>query len=908
MLHYRLLAKLGEGGMGVVWKAVDTKLNREVAIKVLPEAFTADAERLARFEREAKLLASLNHPGIAGIHALEEGPEGRFLVMELVPGEDLAQRLERGPLPWDEALDVGRQVAAALEAAHASGVVHRDLKPANVRRTPDGTIKVLDFGLAKAAGSSPGSASFDQSLSPTMTSAGTRVGTLLGTAAYMSPEQARGKPVDKRADLWSFGCVLYECLTGLQLFQGETATDSLAAVLTKDPDWSTLPPTTPPLVRALLARCLVRDPRRRLQDAGDARVELEMAIEDPGAMPLGLASAAGPPVAMRPRRPGGRLLVWAVIALAAVVGSYFAFARRSAPPPPAKVVRLTIPISLMTTSLPDEFGYSPPAISPDGHVVAYGGFVATGDLRLWLRPLDRFEARPMDGTDGAQFAFWSPDSRHLGFVQSGRLKTLDIETGLQKTLDIEASASGRGGSWGPDGKILFAPTTNSPLYLVDTAGGPPRQVTTLDTGIPDVSHRWPFFLPDGDHFLYVQWTNDLAAMEIHGGIYLGSISGATPARRLFTDASSVAYVPPGYILLVRDDDLIAVPFDAAANRIAGEASIIATGVFLHPSHGQAAFSSSNEGTLVYSGADTSPPSQLTWFDRHGREIGTPLAPVPFLEIRLAGGAGPGRGLATLSTLGANGDPEIALLDLARGVRSRLISQSVAFDHPVLSADGSEILYAAQGTDGKTSIFRRAVDGSGGEEEAFVDEYDKAPFDWSRDGRYIAYSGLGGLGIARSPDIWVHSVTEKTSAVFATGGPSYGSARFSPDGRWLAFDANESGRLEVYVEAFEPAAVGTPGGARAGARFQVSTAGGSGPHWRDDGGEIVYFDLEGRVVAVSVEERNGRLEFGVPEVLFVVPGVVDAADATGDHQHFLVAVRDEVPSEPLHVVLNWPSGL
>jgi Tol biopolymer transport system component/tRNA A-37 threonylcarbamoyl transferase component Bud32 len=915
LLHYRILAKLGEGGMGVVWKALDTKLDREVAIKVLPDAFTADAERLARFEREAKLLASLNHPGIAGIHALEEGPAGRFLTMELVPGENLDARLERGPLPLAESLDVGRQIAAALEAAHASGVIHRDLKPANVKLARQGEVKVLDFGLAKATDPLPDSASFDLSISPTLTSTGTRAGTILGTAAYMSPEQARGRPVDRRTDLWSFGCVLYECLTGVRLFQAETATDSLAAVLTKDPDWSALPSATPPLVRALLARCLTRDPRKRLQDAGDARVELELAIEDPNGETVGLAAAAGTGGTASPEPARTRLLPWAVAAAGALAAVYLAFSSGAKPTAtPATTLRLTLPPSQGTVF--EDFGASPPALSPDGRIVAYGSPDSSGSMRLFLRPLDCFDAKPLSGADGAQLAFWSPDSRHLAFVVDGKLKRIDVEIGLQQEFDIEASATGRGGSWGPGGKILFAPNSNSPIYLVKADDGTSRPVTTLDPDVPDVSHRWPHWLPDGDHFLYVLWTNDLEALEEHGGIYVVSISGATPARRLLPDASSVSYRPPGYLLLVRDDNLIAIPYDAGTHQLTGEAAVVAKGVRRSPTHGLGAFTSAPNGTLVYSAAETR-PMQLTWFDRQGQFAGTVSEPARILDLRLAPGTEAGRGRAAVTIVGANGDAEIWIEDLGRGVRNRLASGSLSYSHAIFSSAGEEVLYLATGPGDQSDLFRRFVDGSGVEAAVLIDDNDNTLFDWSRDGRHVAYSpneepGAGlviaGLMINRSRDIWIHSLSEKTSRVFATGGDSYGSARFSPDGRWIAYDANESGRLEVYIQAFELGEATTPAQPGPGARFQVSTAGGTAPHWRDDGREIVYQDLDQRVMAVAVEEKNSRLRLGTPEPLFSVAGELIAGDATGDHQNFLFAIRDEVASEPLNVVVNWVGGL
>jgi Tol biopolymer transport system component len=923
LLHYRLVEKIGEGGMGVVWKAIDTTLDREVAIKVLPEAFTADAERLERFEREARLLASLNHPGIAGIHALEEGPSGRFLAMEFVPGEDLEARLERGPLALDEALEVARQIAAALEAAHANGVIHRDLKPANVKLTSLDEVKVLDFGLAKAIDPLPDSASFDMGISPTLTSAGTRAGMILGTAAYMSPEQARGQAVDKRADLWSFGCVLYECLTGVRLFAGETASDSMAAVLTKDPDWSALPAATPPLIRALLARCLARDPKKRLQDAGDVRLDLELAIEDPSGETLGLAPAAADTRGTTPSEPARtRLLPWAAFATAALAAIYLAFLGNAKPSATAAAtLRLTLPPSQGTVF--EDFGVSPPTLSPDGRILAYGSPDGSGVLRLLLRPLDRFDAQPLSGADGAAYAFWSPDGRHLAFVVNGELRRIDVETGLHQRLAIESSdaaeilefgsATGRGGSWGPSGRILFAPNSNSPLYLVNADDGTSRPVTTLEPDVPDASHRWPHLLPDGDHFLYVLWTNDPEALAEHGGIYLGSISGATSTRRLLADSSSVSYMPPGHLLLVRDDNLIAIPYDAGTHQLTGEAAVVARGVRRSPTHGLAAFTSAPNGTLVYSTAQSRPQQQLIWFDRQGETLTAASEPAQILDLRLAPGAERGSGRAALTIVGANGDDEIWIQDLDRGVRNRMVSGFLSSNHAVFSSAGEEVHYTGRGSGGKSDLFRQSVDGSGVETEALIDDNDKYLFDWSRDGRYLAYSPnaapgsgqlIAGLLIHRSRDIWIHSLSEKTSRIFATGGTSYGNARFSPDGRWIAYDANVSGRLEVYIQAFEideETTLTQPGG---GARFQVSSGGGTTPHWQDDGREIVYQDLDRRMMAVAIEETNGRLTLGTPEPLFTVAGEIVAGDATGDHQEFLLAIREEVASQPLNVVVNW----
>jgi serine/threonine protein kinase len=624
--------------MGSVWRAVDTHLDREVAIKLLPEGFACDPDRLARFDREAKLLASLNHPNIAGVygfHPTSADTSVSFLAMELVEGEDLAERLARGPLPVDDTLDVARQIAEALEAAHGKGVVHRDLKPANIKLTPEGKIKVLDFGLAKAMSPEPASGSFDVALSPTLTSAGTRAGMILGTAAYMSPEQARGKPLDRRTDLWSFGCVVYECLTATQLFRGETVSDSLAAILRKDPNWSSLPDATPPMIRLLLRRCLTREPGKRLQDAGDARIELEQAIEDPRVESLGLAPVGRVVPAEEPSKT--RWLPWAIAAVAVVFAVMFAvmFAMRGTTPTPDSNAsrRLMIPVPG-----PTEFGdrlSSPPAISPDGNTVVFGVAEEGGVTRLWLRPIDEFGPHPLSDTEGAEYAFWSPDSRHVGFFVGGKLKRIEVATGRVQTIGREGSSSPRGGSWHANGQIAYAPNSNAGIHVIDASGGEARQITTPDPDVPDSSHRWPWVLPDGEHVLFVSWTNDLRAQEEHGGVYVASLQGDEAPVRVVADASSMAYVPPGYLLVVRGDNLIAIPFDASDRRVTGEAVVIATGVLRSRANAHSAFSASTDGTLVYAVGQAFLPATLTWFDRDGDVTVAAAESAPYTDIRLA---------------------------------------------------------------------------------------------------------------------------------------------------------------------------------------------------------------------------------------------------------------------------------
>ncbi|MDB4324705.1 serine/threonine-protein kinase [bacterium] len=894
MLHYTLAEKIGEGGMGAVWRATDTTLSREVAIKFLPQAFAESPERLARFEREAKLLASLNHPNIAAIYGLHKEGEARFLAMELVEGEDLSKRLERGRLPLDEALDIGAQMAAGIEAAHEKGVVHRDLKPANVIVSPDGKVKLLDFGLAKALDNDP--ASGDPSHSPTMTSAGTVAGMILGTAAYMSPEQARGKPLDRRTDLWSFGCVLFECLTGKSLFAGETISDSLAAILRKEPDWSTLPDDTPPMVRLLLRRCLARDPNKRMRDAGDARLELEQAIENPSIEALGLmstgsmSSVVAPPAAAAPRN----WLPWVLLGIASLAAVFFALRPGGSVGSESAPRRLTLPVSSVV-----EFGdggnLPPPAVSPDGNSVVFGQLGDDGVSRLWLRPLDSFESRELPGTENAKIAFWSPDSRHIGFYLDGQLKRMELASGRVQSIGGESLelSRPRGASWGPNGQILFTPNSNTGVWIVDAAGGTPRQITTPDPDIVDCSHRWPHFLPDGEHFLFLLWTNDFKALEQFGGVYVGSVSGDTEPVRLVSDASSMAYAPPGYLLVMQDSNLIAVPFDAGKREVHGEATIVASEVLFSANSGHAAFSVSTEGSLVYArGSAALPPADFVWYDRGGNETPTLLKPTPFLDNLRVSEDG-SRAVALMPD--TTGDGAVWVLDLIRGVPSRLTPPTpFSYANPVLSADADRVLYVSPES-GTYDFYLRNADGSGAEQPVLQSNADKALFDWSRDGQRVLYGQSEIMTIGA--DLILYDVQTEQSEVIVAGDRVLLEGRFSPDGRHIAYVATDSGRTEVFVQTID-----------GGARGQVSTSGGVNPHWRSDGGEILYLDSDRRMMAVSVDFGAGGWTLGTPEALFTLDPKAVAIDATGDHRRFLGVTVDRVASDPLHVILNWNADL
>ncbi len=535
---YEIVEPIGAGGMGEVYRAHDTKLQRDVALKILPPAFTTDRDRLARFDREARMLAALNHPNIATIYGFETIDGVSALVLELVEGRELADRIAHGALPLDDALPIARQIAEALEAAHEQGIIHRDLKPANIKLRPDGMVKVLDFGLAKVFESEPAAGA---SIAPTMTPpAATRIGTILGTAAYMSPEQARGKTVDKRADIWAFGCVLFEMLTGQRAFPGEDITDTLAAVVRSEPQWDALPDAASPTLRVFLRRCLHKDPKQRMGDIRDVRLALEGAFDVPVAAPATAAAPGGPLV-------GRAALVVAAASTAALIAAMAVpTLRHLRETPPAPPPETRADISTPATSSPTSF-----ALSPDGRQLV---FVATEDgvRRLWLRLLGAASADPLPGTEGAAFPFWSPDSQFVAFFADGRLKRIAVGGG--RSLPIADAESGRGGTWNADGVIVFAPTLTSPLFRVPASGGTPVAVTTLDQ---QVSHRFPFFLPDGRQFLFsAAGMRDTAGMEA-GGIYLGSIDSTEAHRLTPADTAGAAYLPSGWLLWVRDETLVA---------------------------------------------------------------------------------------------------------------------------------------------------------------------------------------------------------------------------------------------------------------------------------------------------------------------------------------------------------------
>lgn len=874
---FEIVAKIGAGGMGEVYRATDTNLKRQVALKILPAAVAEDPERLVRFQREGEALAAVNHPNIAQIYGLERSAGVTALVLELVEGPTLADRIAQQTIPVDEALSIARQIAQALHAAHERGIIHRDLKPTNVKVREDSTVKVLDFGLAKMRDpDGPQAVASDE---PTLTSpVATRAGTILGTAAYMAPEQAVGRLADRRADIWAFGVVLYEMLTGRRPFEGGTVNDVISEVLKSEPDWRRLPPETPLRIRRLLKRCLRKDRADRQHDMADARIEIEQPDDEPDADAVsGFRGSRA-----RERWLLGSLLT--VVTIFAVIQSARVWQQSSAVPlAPEMRLDISTPGAPGTAfaDWSDLQRVAWAAVSPNGFHVVYSMF-SDGALRLWLRSLDSTTVRALPGTESAVLPFWSADSRSVAFFADSQLKRVDIDGGTLRTL--AEAPFGAGGAWNADGTILFTPLFSGPIYRVSATGGEATAVTELASG--DRVHQYPHFLPDGRHFLYVA-----AGKGGVRGIHVGALDGSS-SRRLVDGELAVLHPPSGHLFFLRQGTLFSQPFDLGALALRETSAPFAEQVEV--------VSASPAGPLLYRQAPNQGRWQLAWLDRSGRQMGRIGAPLGDASIETE--LSPDGRHAALSRR-LNGNLDIWWLDTVRGVLSRFTSDTAAESTLRWSPDAQRVVFASMKR-GVYDLYSRSASDRDAEQMLLSSPDNKSVSDWSSDGRFLLFRSVDPV---TGHDLWALPLDQPATA-FPVVRTKFteGFGQFSPDGRWIAYQSNESGRYEVYAQPF-------PG---PGTQVPISTAGGSQPRWGPDGRELFYLGLDRRLMAVPIRPTaDGKgLEVGAPQPLFTAPvaepvplqsGYVLAYDVSPDGQRFLVNTVTEEPSlAPITLVLNW----
>jgi len=868
---YEIIAPLGAGGMGEVYRARDTRLERTVAIKILPAQFSSDPVRKQRFEREAKTISSLNHPHICMLFDVGQQDGMDFLVMECVDGETLASRLEKGPLSLDQVLKYGAQIADALAKAHRSGIVHRDLKPANIILTTAGA-KLLDFGLAKPVLPLATAATLTTARSPV-----TEQGTIMGTFQYMSPEQLQGSELDARSDIFSLGAVLYEMLTGNRAFAGKSQLSVATAILEKEPEPITaVKPMTPASLDHTIRRCLAKDPEERWQTARDLALELEWNAES-GTRALNPVNVARG----RPRLVRGGWLVAAALSLLLMGGGAVWMIRTRRTPP------------AMHFYSPVPFPANDVALSPDGRTLA---MVAYSDQAnkyvLWTHEVGSLGQTAVPGTEGATHPFWSSDGRSIGFFANGKLKKADLSGGL--VLVLADAPNGRGGAWNADGTILFSPNVFNGIFRLSASGGEPVEITKLDSSRSESSHRWPVFLPDGRHFLFL--ADNFSGQFEKNAIFLGSLD--SPERRLIVGASSNAvYANPGFLFFMRDNALVAQRFDSRTLVLTGEPRTISNEVQYLPQTDLALFTVAGNGTLVAQTGKGAARSQLTWFDRNGKPLGKVGPPGVSANPSLSPD---GRRMALDQTEADGRRTGIWIHELANDAVTRFTFDPSLNQAPVWSPDGKLVAFTTNRNTFQR-LYQKNADGSGSEEE-IVDlpgarAGQQICWDWSRNGKYLLAT--------KSAELWYVSLPDRQSRPLLQAKWIVRNAHFSPDGRWIAYSSNETGSWEVYVSPFPSPS----------SKWQVSRGGGEEPRWRRDGKELFFLSGEGKMMAVPVE-TGSNFEAGPPVTLFqthtrqpISSMDLFSYDVTADGQKFLINTRvDEPNAAPLSIILNWASEL
>ena len=860
---YEIQSPLGAGGMGEVYKARDTRLDRTVAIKVLPEHVASNPDLKQRFEREARTVAALNHPHICTLHDIGQQDGTDFLVMEYLEGETLTQRLTKGALPLHQALRYAVEIADALDKAHRKGITHRDLKPGNIMVTKAGT-KLLDFGLAKLK--QPGAAAPGLSALPTQSAGLTKEGTILGTLQYMAPEQLEGKDADARTDMFAFGATVYEMVTGKTAFEGKSQASLIAAILEREPaPISSLQPMSPPALDRVIKKCLEKDPEDRWHTAHDLHGELTWVAES--------GSQAGVAVSAAIPRRGQSRLAWGVAAVVTVllaIALVVPYLNRV----PAETT--TARLSVFT-----EGGrVDGLALSPDGRQLAF-----TDGSQLWVRPLDSLESRALPGTEGARRPFWSPDGRSIGFFTVTELKTIDLTGGRPQT--VCAVQAGWGGTWNDDGVIVFGRFGGS-LLRVPAAGGEPTPVTTLDKARQEAAHLWPRFLPAGDHFLFLA----MGALEPQG-IYVSSLQEeATPS--LLLKANRVAqYAAPGYLLFGQGERLMVQPFDVERLALTGDPVRVVDGVRSNPDTMWLGFSASYQGGLAYVGGAGGGVTQLRWLDRSGADLGTVGEPGEYRNPVLS---------PDETRVAVDRDGDVRILDLSRGTEQRFTFDPARDGAAVWSPDGSRIVFTSFREGRSGDLYEKAAAGTGEAQLLLESESGKLPFDWSPDSESVSYTTSHP---ETSADLWFLPMSGDHQPTRFLQTPFFDSAGvFSPDGRWMAYNADDSGELQVYVQRVPPS----------GGKWQVSTTGGVFPRWRGDGRELYYVSLTNDLMAVDVKAEGDTLEVGSPQRLFPLASDPTFAqrnpfDVTADGQRFLVnALVEDSTSTPITWVLNWTADL
>ena len=866
---YEIQAALGAGGMGEVYRARDTRLDRDVAIKVLPSHLSSDPDLKARFEREAKAISALSHHHICHLYDIGSQDGTDFLVMELLEGETLADRLLKGPLPLKLALQYGLEIAEALEKAHAHGIVHRDLKPGNIMLTKSGA-KLLDFGLAKAA---HGVATLASGSMATMSKPLTVEGTIVGTFQYMAPEQVQGREADARSDLFALGAVLYEMITGRRAFAGKSQISVMSAILEKEPEpVSSVQPMASPALDHVIQRALAKDPNDRWHTARDFIQELKWSAES-----AQLTSAAVPAAATARRgREAFSWLVASTLLVILIAGAIWWWHSK----PSVETMYFPAPLPFPAADI---------AVAPNGHTIALVGYQESARKNmLWIYELGSHGARSLPGTEGASYPFWSADGRSLAFFADAQLKKLEVSGGPVQT--ICDAPSGRGGTWNKEGVIVLAPETTAGLFRVPASGGTPTRISDFDKSRGEGSLRWPAFLPDGKHFLYL--AANFTGQKGANAIFVGSLD-SNEKRFVVEATSNAAYAPPGYLLFYRDRTLLAQPFDLKRFALVGEATVILPEIQYLPQVKRAIFAVSDQGLLVAQSGGEAALSQLSWFDRKGNAVGAVGKPEVYGNVFLAPD---GRSVATDKTDMASLNIDVWTQELHRDGSKRLTFDPAIDAVPIWSPDAGQLVFASN-RQTYFGLYVKNSDGANDEKVIVQGEVGNFPSDWSRDGKYILY--------CRGPDLWFVTYPELKSSLFLKAPSVFRNGQFSPDGKWVAYASNETGKWEVYVTSF-PDARG---------RWQISSGGGEQPRWLGDGKELFYLSLDGKMMAAPVT-TGAHFDAGTSVALFqttprqpVLVYDLFVYDVSRDGQRFLINTQvKQAERVPMSVVLNWPAKL